>query len=287
MHSILITTECVADLPEEILEKYDIDIIYFEVETDSGLFLDTLEIDARNIVEYMEDGKRKAASVVPTPNDYKNFFNKRLEKYDEIIHICISEGISVAYNNAVAAKSKMGIDGRKVSIINSKSLSSSQGLLAIKAAKLRDDGYKRDEIVDILEDYVSHVSTTFLAYNADYLYYNNKVDKLIMNICNVLHLHPLLYMDEEGKLKLKKVYIGEYDRALKSYINSTIRNNKDDIDENIVFIAYVGCTEEKLKKIKGVIEKKIKFEEVYTIQASATVSCNCGPNTFGIFFSRK
>lgn len=286
MHNIIITTECVADLPSEILEKYAIEILYYDVATEEGVFKDTAEIDARNLMEYISDGKRKAQSIVPRAVDYKNFFVKCLDKYDEIVHITISSGISVAYDNATLARSMMGIDGRRVRIIDSKHLSSGQGILAIEASKLRDDGVSGAEIVEKIEAMIPKIRTSFIVYNADYLYYNGKVDKTIKNMCNFLRLHPVLYMNEDGRLTIKRVYIGDYSKATKKYIKDLLKSNKK-IDDSIGFITYAGCTHEKIMHIESETERYIKFHEIHEVQASATVSCNCGPNTFGVLFKQS
>lgn len=286
MHNILITTECVADLPEELLRRYDIQIIYYDVATEEGVFKDSAEIDARNLIDYISDGKKKAYSVVPKASDYKNFFNKGLAKYDEILHICISSGISAAYENAEAAKAKMGINGRKVKILDSRHLSSGQGILTIEAAKLRDEGLSSTEIIERLEKMIPNIETSFIAYNADYLYHNGKVDKTVKNVCNILSLHPVLYMNEDGRLTIKRVYVGNYDKACKRYIKNLLTKNKN-IDSKMGFLTYAGCTHEKLDRITEIADKYVKFDEVFDQQASATVSCNCGPNTFGILFKRN
>ncbi len=61
-----IIAECVCDLPLNIIEAYDISIVYFLVETDSGVFADTYEITAENIIGYMEAGGKKSKSSAPS-----------------------------------------------------------------------------------------------------------------------------------------------------------------------------------------------------------------------------
>ena len=77
MNDILITAECVADIPNDICKNYGIDIIYYDIKTESGIFRDTEEIDSQNVMEYMSDGKKMAYSIIPTTKDYENFFAKR------------------------------------------------------------------------------------------------------------------------------------------------------------------------------------------------------------------
>lgn len=282
MNNVSITTECVADIPSELKTQYDIGIIYYDIETEKGLFKDTDEVSAINIMEYMAGGEKKAQSVIPSANDYKNFFAKTLKENDEIVHICISSGISNALENAKLAKAKLGVNARKVHIIDSKNLSSGQGLLALEAAKMRNEGLSAEEIEENINNMIPRVSTSFLTYNADYLYYNGKVSKRMMQLCNYFRVHPVLYM-KDGVLTLKKIYFGNYESSALKYINNVLHNSQNIMDER-GFITYAGCGHELREKIKNHVRKKIHFRNLIEQAASATVSCNCGPSTFGILF---
>jgi len=285
MHNITITTECVADLPQAVYKENEIDIIYYDIRTSGGIFRDTVEIDSQNVMEHIMDGKNTAISVIPTANAYKHFFEEKLKEYSEVVHICISSGISDAYNNAVLAKVKMGRDGEKIHVVDSKHLSSGQGLLVMEAVRCRNEGMSSEEILKTIETMIPRVSTTFMTNNADYLYYNHKVSKGIMDFCNVFHIHPVLAMID-GKLILKKIHIGSYNGAAKRYIKNTLGDVKK-IDQSVAFITYAGCSEEGLQLVQDKVKEKITFNQLYEQQASATVSSNCGPKTFGILFVTK
>lgn len=285
MNSIAITTECVADLPLQIYQDKGIDIIYYDIKTGEGVFRDTEEIDSENVIEYMDGGLNQVYSVVPTANDYKNFFNKKLRNYDEIIHICISQGVSEAYGNAQLAKVKMGRDGAKVHIVDSRHLSSGQGLLALQAAQLRKEGKTCSDIVKQLQNFIPLISTTFLADNANYLYYNGKVSKAVKDMCNFFHIHPVLALIG-GKMTVHKVYIGSYRSAAKRYIRNVLKNSKK-IDTSRGFITYAGCSDEILTMVEQELSLHIKFKELRKQMASATVSSNCGPGTFGILYAKR
>lgn len=286
MEKIIITTECVADLPEEQIRQYQIGIIYYDVATEEGVFKDTVEIDAANLMEYIGDRKRRAQSVVPSPAEYQALFAEKLKEYDSIVHIAVSGAISVAYTHATEAREALGADAERVTIVDSKHLSSGQGILAVEAAKMRDQGKSREEIVDRVNALIPLVNTAFIAYNADYLYYNGKASKKVRFLCNALHLHPVLYMRQDGKLSVKRIYIGNYNRACRRYVRDTLRKYKD-VDTSVGYVTYAGCTHEYLGKVQEDIERYLPLQMIYEVQASAAVSCNCGPETFGILYKRK
>lgn len=103
MNRIGITTDCVCDLPDEYLKFHDVEVVYFYITTGTGRFKDGFEITSGNILEYLENGGEKAETNAPAPEEYRDFFLAQLEKYNEIIHISISDKISLSYHNAKVA----------------------------------------------------------------------------------------------------------------------------------------------------------------------------------------
>ncbi len=179
------------------------------------------------------------------------FFAEKLKEYDSIIHIGVSGAISVAYTHATEAREALGAEGARVTIVDSKHLSSGQGILAVEAAKMRDQGRSREEIVRRVTALIPLVNTSFISYNADYLYHNGKASQMVRFLCDALHLHPVLYMRQDGKLSVKHVYIGNYERACHRYVRDTLRKYKD-VDRMVGYVTYAGCTHEYLGKVQAV-----------------------------------
>lgn len=282
---ICITTDCTCDLPKNTINKYDIHIIYFYIETDTGRFKDVDEITASNIFEYHLNGGQKSITNPPPPEEFAEIFSNILSEYDEIIHIAISSGISQCFKNSTAAVELLGEEGKRIHIFDSRHLSTGTGQLVIKAAQLAQAGCSTDEILAEIEIMKKRVSTSFMADNADYLYRNGKVGKAVKNICTLFKIHPVLEM-KDGFLKLKTMQIGNYKGSALRYIRRELKN-PDSIKKTRLFITHAGCSVSDIKLIKEEVAKLKKFDEVIVTKASATISGNCGPRTFGVLFERE
>ena len=280
-----VTTECVCDLPESMLKSLNVDVIYFHIYTESGCFKDTDEVDARNILEYMSSGGAKSKSEAPSVNEYKSFFQKKLENYDEIIHIAISSGISDSVKNASLAAAKMGLDGKRVHIFDSGHLSSGMGMMVMRAAKQNHEGRSVRQILEELEAMKKVVSTSFIVKNADFLFRNGKVSKSVRNLCSAFSLHPVLYM-KDGILTLKGVQVGNYEKAGARYVKKELRR-ADKIDKEYLFVTHANCLLKRIHQVKDIAAECCAFEKVIVNSASATVSSNCGPEAFGVLFLMK
>ncbi len=284
-NKICITTDCVCDLPDEMLKKNNVDIIYFYVVTDSGRFKDVDEITAQNIFDYLINGGVKSITEAPHAEEFEKFFTEKLRYYDHVIHICISSKISKSVEYATQAVAKMGNDGKRVSVIDSWHLSTGIGHLVLQAAKMARGGAGREQIISEMEKMRGKVSTSFMADNADYLYLNGKVSRNVQKICSFFKIHPVLGM-KDGYLKLKSFQIGDYEKSAVKYIQNELRHQKN-INNKRLFVTHAGCSVSDIKMVKNEINRIMKFEEVTVTRASATISGNSGPRTFGILYIKE
>ena len=280
-----IVAECGCDLPKSMLYEYDIEIVYFLIETESGVFMDTEEITADNIVDYMSGGRRKSISTPPSPEVYRKAFEKNLKKYDEVIHIAISSGISESINNSRKAVEEMGEAGKRIHIFDTGHLSSGMGFFVLKAGELAGFGFNADRIIEELTKLRSRVSTSFIARNADFLAMKGLVSDNVKKFCDLFNVHPVLAM-KNGKLKLRSIQLGDYEASMNRYVRSILRD-RGSIDSSRCFITHVGCSVKQVNMIKQEVMKCCEFSELSVTKASATISSNCGPGTFGVLFVRK
>lgn len=282
MKKIKITTDCVCDLPDEYFVVNDVGVVYFYITTSTGRFRDGYEIDSSNLIEYLENGGEKAETNAPEPTEYRAFFEEQLKSSDELIHISISDKVSLSYRNALKAAEAMGDEGKRIHVVDSEHLSTGMGHIVINAVDMRDGGSSVQEILDETERLKKHVSTSFIARNADYLYRNGRVSKTVRDICSTFMVHPVLSL-KNGRMILKTVQIGNYDKSVRRYIRQELRHSKN-IDKSRLFITHAGCTVKKIAEVKTEVNKLCTFDEILVTKASATVSSNCGEGTLGVLY---
>ena len=279
MKKVWVTTDCTCDLSETLLDKYDLKVVYFYIATEHGYFKDLAEITSTNIVEYFEQGGQQIHTTAPDASEYIEFFTQMLQKYEEIIHITIGSSVSLSYKSAISAAKHFN---NKVHVFDTGHLSTGIAHFVIKAIELLEENKSIDDILATLEDMKNKVSTSFIAYNADYLYRAGKVSKLVKNVCSFFKIHPVLFM-KNGDMKLKTIQIGNYDKSVLRYVRRELKKpNK--IKRNRLFITYSTCPVKLLAKVNALIKKLCPVEELIETKASATVTSNCGANTIGILF---
>ena len=277
---VVITTTSMCDLPEDIVQKLNIPIIPFRLHTDAGVFKDGIQIDANELIRFINDGKQ-AMSAPPEVMDYTEFFAGELKNAHHLIHIALPDSVSEDYNRASEAARSFD----NVTIINSESLSSAMGLLVLIGCKLVQQGVPVEDIIDELEKVKKRLRCSFVIITTDYMAKRGLIGKRIHEVAGALNIHPWLKF-KDNKTAISGLWIGNKKKTYASYIRKAFPANVKP-DEDLAFVTYADVPQETLLWVKEEIERYAHFNRIIFQQASASVTSNCGPGTIGILYFTK
>ncbi len=278
--SVIITSTSMCDLPDNIINKLNIPIIPFLIRTDEGVFKDGVQMDANELTRYISSG-RTATSSPPDVWTYTEFFANALKKTHNLIHISLTSSMSDDYAIASEAAKSFG----NVTVINSGCITSATGILVLIAYRLAQQNIPADEIVDELNEIKDRLRCSFIIDTTEYMAKKGLISQNIHNIVRGLSLHPSLKIKDD-KSGIGGVWAGSTRRAYSRYIKKAF---PVDIipDSDVVFITYADVPMETLLWIREEVSKIAYFEHVVFQQASAAISSNCGPGSFGILYFVK
>ena len=277
---IAVTADCICDLPEQLLRKYQIRLMYCYVHTKEGRFCDISEVSSDSLLEYLKIEGNYAHSSTAPPEEYEYFFADTLATAEQVIHITATTDLSGAYPDALQASKSFD----NVTVIDSGHISSGHGLMVLYAAKMAEEGRSVKEICSALDKFGEYVCSNFLIPSTDSMHRNGKVSGVVHKISTALRLHPVLYMNH-NRLKVWHIEIGNMKRASRRYVRKLLRR-REQIDTRVLFLTYAGCSVRQLDELLEEVQKYIGFQNIFLQKASATVSSNCGVGTFGLIFIR-
>ncbi len=280
MH-IKITSDSTCDLSPALVEKYDIGIIPLVVMKDSKEYLDGVTITPANIFAHVAAGGSLCSTAARGVAVFQEEFRKYLAEYDAVIHIDISSDFSSSYQNACIAAADMP----QVRVIDSRNLSTGQGLVVLKAWELAQTADNLDTLKQELDAYTSRVEASFVIDRLDYMVKGGRCSGAAALGANLLNLKPCIEV-KDGKMSVVKKYRGHFDKSIVSYVKDRL-TNRDDIDRTTLFITHTTVAPETLRAVREAIESSGAFEHIYETDAGCTVSCHCGPGTLGVLFVRK
>ena len=230
------------------------------------------------VLSYISEQGKEIRSEAPAVADYEDFFADQLSGAQRIIHITMAQKVSKGYANAVEASKTFD----NVMVVDSGHLSSSMGLMVLRAAEYAAGGMTADLLLAKLKEMKQCVNTSFIVDSTEYLVRSGRISSKINTICKDFLLHPVLTL-RNSSMKVGAIRIGTRNHAWKKYIASTFRTVRG-IDTNTLFITHAGLTKEELKEIEKQVRNKVAFKNVLYQKASPAISTNCGPGTFGLLF---
>ncbi len=281
MSKVKISADTVCDLSEELKQRYCIDTVPLYVTKGDQTLRDGIEISQKEVFgHYRTTGKLCSTSAVNVA-DFTEFFEKQLKDHDEVIMITISSEFSSCYQNAcIAAEEFEG-----VYVVDSRNLSTGEGLVAVSAAKLAQQGLSAKEIVEKLQnDIIPKVDASFFVANVEYLHKGGRCSSIAALGANLLKLRPCIDVIE-GKMKVTKKYRGNMEKCLKEYVKDRL-TQVEAYDDELIFVTHTTSAEMAALAVKEV-KNKGSFKEVAVTDAGCTVACHCGEDTLGILFIRK
>ncbi len=273
-----ITSDSTCDLGH-LVEERDIGIMHFMVNLGDKAYLDGKDIAPKDIFAFVKETNVLPKTSAPSIGDYEDFFTQELAGYDELVHFNLSAKASSSHNFAVEAAKSFG---GKVRVIDSKALSSGQGLLVLKAADMRDEGKTGEEIENAIFELRDRTNTSFVPDALDYLHKGGRCSGMTMLAANLLKIHPKIVM-VDGKLESAGKYKGNMDRCITRYIEE-LRASYPSYDRSRCFVTHSNAEKELVDVAKAKVAELFDFEEVIETVAGSIVTSHCGKGTLGVLF---
>lgn len=277
---IALSAETTVDFSKELLEKYNIKTVPFTIVMGGMEYLDG-EIDNEQMFDFVRENKTLPSTCAVNKYQYEQHFKKLLKDSDAIIHFCMSGELSCAYQNALEAKKEFD----NVYVVDTRSLSTGIGLLAMKAHDLIEAGKNIDKILTEINNLVPKLNVSLILDKLNYLHKGGRCSGLTLLGSNLLQIRPQIVL-KNGKLGVGKKYIGKIDSVAKKYCNDVLNIPDENIDKEHAFLAYTSATEAMLNT--GIEALKAKgFKNIYLAKTGATITTHVGPKAMGLLFFNK
>ena len=278
---IKIISDSTCDLSKELIEKYDIGIVPLTVIKDGKNYSDNVDITTADIIAHVAGGGDLCSTAALNIDEYTTVFSRYSGQYDGIVHINISSGFSSCYQNACLAAEEFD----NVRVIDSKNLSTGQGLIVLKACELAQTCETLDELEEKINEIIPTVEASFLLDRLEYMVKGGRCSSAAALGANLLGLKPCIEV-KDGKMGVVKKYRGNYSKCLAAYIKDRLAN-RDDLDREHLFVTRTPVSDDCLQSVKDAVSAYADFDNIYWTEAGCTVSCHCGPGTLGVLFIRK
>lgn len=277
-----------ADISEEHFKERNINCVYFKFSLDGTEYTDDLgkTIPFDEFYEKMANGSVTKTSQ-PNTEDYIESFEPYLEAGKDIIHVCLSSGLSGAINSANIAKDILEdkYADRKIFIVDSLGASSGYGLLVDNMANLRDSGMTIEDLYNWSITNRLYLHHWFFSTDLTFYVKGGRISKTSGAIGGILGICPLLNMNNEGKLiprskiRTKNKVIHEIVKMMEQHAYKGHKYNRK------VYISHSSCYEDA-RKVADLVEATFPEmkDKVLINSIGTTIGSHTGPGTVALFF---
>lgn len=282
MEKIKIITDSTADLPKEIVEKYNIEVLPLFVNFGEESFRDGVDI---KLEEFLE--KMYTLGVFPTttqvnPQRFYECYKKYIEDGYKIVSIHLSSKMSGTCQSAKMAVEMLLSDSilknaEDIIVIDSLNVTSGLGILVIEACKLREQGKTIKEIKDGIIERMPHVKSCLAFSSLDNLVKGGRLSKTAGMIGSILGIKLILEVKDGEMAVMDKVRGGK--KAVKTILSYMDEKGIKEGSTSILLNA-------DNKDILGELTNRINSMDREFIEAhvGCIVGTHSGGGACGVFF---
>ena len=288
MRDYIIITDVASDLPKNLAEKYEIEVIGMNLMLDKKEYYHTINYDNLSNEEFytkVSEGAKASTSQI-SPGEYVEFFSKFLAKKYNILYICLSSGLSATYQSANIAKSILMEKYKKaeIMIVDSLQASIGEGYLAILASINKMRNLSLLENVAFLDKIKYNIRSLFTVDDLMYLSRGGRLSKSAALVGSAIKIKPLLKIDHTGKL-VSFAKIRTRKKAISKLI-ALVENNLGKFNTQFIYIIQSRCDQEAML-LKEELVKKFNYITITVCELGPVVGTHTGPGLLGVVFLGK
>ncbi len=288
MSDYIISCCSTADLSKEHFEKRDIHYVCFHYFLNGTEYPDDLgqSISFPDFYKAMTDGAETKTSQVNV-SEYVDFFTPFLEQGRDILHVCLSSGLSGTINSARSAAEILApqYPDRKIYIVDSLGASSGYGLIMETLADKRDGGMDVDTLHTWVEENKLRMHHWFFSTDLTFYVKGGRISKAAGWFGGILKICPLLNMDNLGRL-IPRTKIRGKKKVIEEAVNRMEQFAEGGLDySGKCFISQSECYEDA-RAVADLVEEKFKNlnGRVVINYVGTTIGSHTGPGTVALFF---
>ncbi|MFA7116669.1 MAG: DegV family protein [Bacteroidales bacterium] len=197
--NIALVTDSTCDLPQELIDFYQINVVPLNLNFGDNHYLDKITIQPEQFYDLLESRTEFPKTSQINERTFTNLYSHLASHYDAIISVHITSQFSGTYANSVKAGQRTQKEFNKaVYVIDSKNLSGALGLLVLKTAQNIEAGLTAETIVKSLETDILKAKIFVSVKDLKYLIKGGRISKPTGFIANLLGINPVISMDEKG-----------------------------------------------------------------------------------------
>lgn len=282
---IQLMTDGGADIPQQLLDKFDIKIVPLYLHFSDGQYKTGVALDLDGFHKKVKELNEAPLSSAPSPNDFYEAY-KEVPADQPIIMISLSKGLSSTYANALSGKDLLLEEEpeRKIAVINAKSASVAMALLLHEINEKVEEGFDFEQLVEHIEERVESTATLFVLNTLENLVRGGRISKVTGKIAKTLNIKLLMRASVDGEIEVSEKIRGNK-KAVTRFIDQIGEYTKN-FENKVLFMTH--CNDEsRASKLLQEIKSKYPFKESFLTDMGPIIATYGGDGAIVIAFFKE
>lgn len=283
MHSIAIISDTDTSLPLTSLEELGITQVPITIHFGEEILAACSEITDLDLVQRVDREGVLPTTSAPSPGAFSNAYQAAFENgAEEILCLTVSSGVSATYQAALSAR-ELHPD-RKITVMDTASISMGQGFMVLEAARLAQKGANVEEILERVVDIRERTHLFAALDTLKFMALSGRVGHLTAEMANVLNIKPILTI-LDGKLDLLEKVRTRKKAWERVWELSRQHLGSAELDQ--IFILHVAAEDAAYEFEKGLREVMPCPEFIPKTGLTPGLSVHTGAGLVGVAFTTK
>jgi len=276
---IALVTDSTCDLPQAVLDRYQVHVVPVQLSFGDSPFLDKVTITPDQFYAMLDERSEYPKTAQPSPQAFESLYARLAGHYDSIIAVHLAQKLSGTYSNSLAAAGRVSkATGKTITVIDSRTLSGALGLVLLQAARLIEKGRSHDEVVAGIEKDLPLAKILVGVRTLKYMVRSGRVSPMAGVVAKLLNLKPIVAVRETGESKI-------FDKAFsqRGLLKRTLRHLRTAgrVREYGILHAH---NPEDAQAYAGEVESVVGAKPAFIIDISPAIGANAGVGTVAVAY---
>lgn len=272
--SVKIVLDSGGDVPKELVDKYDLEIVPLKIRFGSKEFVDTKNLTTDEFWEYCSSSPDFPQTSAPSAGDFEAAYLSAKENgFDEVVCITLSSKLSATYQSAVLAAKSVQSE-IAVEVIDSQFATFAIGTMAINASKEAAKGSNAQEISALVRSQILHTHAFGALDTLENLKKGGRIGSAAAFFGSLLSFKPIIdvqdgVIEAESKQRTRS-------KALNYLIQKTLSYG------SITDLAVIHANAPDVSEFVDRLKSETGISDITVSQIGPVIGSHAGPRTMGV-----
>mgnify|MGYP000646326865 CR=1 FL=1 len=288
MSKIGFLTDSCSDIPQELADKYGIEVVGFPINLDGVEYMERKDFTNDQFYQMMRDAQGVPTTAAITQLQFCDIYARYADEgYTDLVYLSINAGGSSTYNNAVKAMELLEEERpgytMKIQVIDSHTYSMPYGWDFCECARKVRAGEPLDACLREMQDKLARVEICLAAYSLRQMKKSGRVSAAAAVVGDLMGIRPIISLND-GISKVEAKVRG--DNNVPPAMVKWVKSRVDDVKKMPYMVAYTSSTAKRDELVK-LCKKEFGHAPLLVFQLGGVVSANTGPDGIAIVFEGK